>query len=98
MRIFVTFGLEPVGAFGLNAREFQFFREDLGQFFHGPIHFEDMGSRSVSDVLGAVFVNISRCERSFRFAFALSYPSLLPAAEAKVGHLDMGYRDADAVL
>ena len=48
LRVLVAFGLDAVAALGLDAREFEFFGEDLREFLHREIDFEDVRARSIA--------------------------------------------------
>ena len=94
----VAFRLQASAAFGLDARKLELFSEDLRQFFHGEIHFQDVRAGRVSGLAVAVFVHIAGCERSSRLAFTLADTARVTAAEAEVGHFDLRDRNADEIL
>src|SRR5437867_9464480 len=98
LRIVIAFGLQARAAFGLDTRKLELFGEDLRQFFHGEIHFQDVRAGRVTGLAVAVFVHIAGCERSSRLAFTLADTARVTAAEAEVGHFDLRDRNADEIL
>ena len=98
LRVMIAFGLEPGAAFGLDARQFEFFGEDLREFLHREIDFEDVRAWGIAGLAVAVFVDVAGSERRAGFAFALADAAGVAAAEAEVGHFDLRDRNADEVL
>src|SRR5215471_171634 len=94
----VAFRFETGAAFGFDARQFQLFGENLSEFLHRQIDFEDMRSGRVAGLAVAPIVNVARRQRSSRFAFALTDTTRVPPAEAEVRHFDLRDRNADVVL
>src|SRR5215469_1425889 len=94
----VAFRFETGAAFGFDARQFQLFGEDLREFLHRQIDFQDMRSGRVAGLAVALFVNVTRRQWCSGFAFALTDTTRVPAAEAEVRHFDLRDRNADVVL
>ena len=80
-------------ALGLDARQFEFFAEDLREFFHREIDFEDVPAGSVAGLARAVFVDVAGRQRRAGIAFALADAAGVAAAEAEVRHFDLRDRE-----
>ena len=72
LRVMVAFGFDFIRAFRLDAGKFELFGENLRQFFHGEIDFEDVRARRVAGLASAVVVNVPRGQWRADFTVALS--------------------------
>src|SRR5258706_7261546 len=94
----VPLGLQPRAAFGLDAGQFQLFGQDLRQFLHREIDFEDVRSGSISGLTVPVLIDVTWSQRRTRFTFALPDAAGVSAAKAKVRHFNLRDGNADKVF
>src|SRR5207249_7460241 len=66
-------------------------------FFQAEDGIRDRNVTGVQTCALPIYFRFGR-QRSAGFAFSLSYPSHIPAAEAEVGQFDLGYGNADKVF
>src|SRR4051794_3550566 len=94
----IAFGFYLGAALRLNAGQFEFLRQNLREFVHREIDFEDVTTGGISGLPGAVLIHIPGSERLARLAFSLPDTTGVATAEPEVRHFDLRDRNADKVL
>src|SRR5262249_42903591 len=84
--------------FGLDAREFQLFGQNLRELIHCEVDFENVSAGSVSGLARAVLVYVTGSQSSPDFAVALSHASGIASAVAAIVQFDLRMWNADEII